>query len=333
MLGPGNVDGQFESTFCPLCGAEDRETILQGVKDRLLGHPGTFDIHQCAQCAVRYLDPRPVGETLLQYYSARDSEEYPDNQERRIKRLSPAERWWLCDHAGYPEPKEPRPSARRLQRGGRSLASDRDRWRFLPFHPPGRLLDIGCGSGAYLAMMRELGWSVQGTNVVASAAMDVERRLGIPCRVGEVSELGFSRASFEAITLWHVLEHLTDPRETLRILRSLLVPGGLLAVGVPVYDCVESERLGDAWLGYEVPRHLVTFSRARLRSFLSECGFQVERVESEMRDRVLKISYARSHAKGVWKAIMRKGLLRRWYARLLVRRNEIGTVVAIARAT
>ena len=63
MLGPGDQEGDFEDARCPLCGSGERSVVIPRTEDRLLGHPGTFRICQCAACAVRYLDPRPVGET------------------------------------------------------------------------------------------------------------------------------------------------------------------------------------------------------------------------------------------------------------------------------
>lgn len=331
MIGPGDVEGRFEAADCPLCGAGERTVVVEGARDRLLGHPGTFRICECRRCGARYPDPRPVGETLLGYYRPRDGRTYPDNEERRVKRLRTGVRWLLHRERGYPAPPAPEPSPAVLRRARRRLARDRDLWRFLPWRGEGRLLDVGCGSGSYLALMEGLGWKVAGTNVVPEACEAVRRRFGFPCHAGELGALDLPAGSFDALTLWHVLEHLPDPRAALDRARALLAPGGILGVGVPVHDCVEAEVLGDAWLGYEVPRHLVVFSRARLRSFLEECGFAVEAVHSEMRDRVLKISYAR--AEGPWhlKFVMRHGRLRRWYARRLARRDRIGTVVALAR--
>jgi SAM-dependent methyltransferase len=330
MLGPGDIEGTFEAADCPLCGAADREVVIPEARDRLLGHPGVFRICQCRGCGARYLDPRPVGETLVGYYRPRGGKSYPDNEERRVKKLKPAIPWLLHVERGYPPPAGPRPSARELERARRRFGRDRDRWRFLPWRGKGRLLDVGCGSGAYMAMMRNLGWKPEGTNVVPEAAAAVRQRFGIPCHAGDLSSQEIPPGSFDAVTLWHVLEHMPDPRSALARARALLVPGGLLGVGVPVYDCAEAEILGDVWLGYEVPRHLVTFSRARLRSFLEECGFQIISLHSEMRDRVLKISYARAEAPWHLKFLMRHGRLRRWYARRLTSSDRIGTVVALA---
>ena len=330
MLGPGNIEGTFERADCPLCRSAERRVVIAGCEDRLLGHPGRFDICECDRCGVRFLDPRPLGQTLVGYYGDNGDRTYSDNQPHRPKEWPEAVRWVLHLDRGYPTPAGGRPAESDLTAARRRLERDNERWRLLPWRGSGRLLDVGCGSGTYLAAMRTLGWSPQGNNLVPEVCTEIRARLGIECHAGDLLELELPPASFDAISLWHVLEHLPDPPATLRRIRELLAPGGLVAIGVPVFDSPEAERLGDAWFGYDVPRHLLTFSRERLCSFLTENGFRVERLASEPRDRILKLSYARSDAPWWWKAIMANGRLRRAYARRLAETDRIGTVVVWA---
>jgi SAM-dependent methyltransferase len=301
--------------------------VIPRSRDRLLEHPGTFDICECTLCRVRYPDPRPVGETLAGYYAPNGALSYPDNELGDPHPLDPGLLWVLHEDHGYPRPGGMRPGRFARARARRRLRQHHERQRLPPWRGQGRLLDIGAGGGSYLATMRDCGWTVAGTTWSPEEAVALERKHGIPVRPGSVLEAGFEPGSFDVVTLWHVLEHVPDPGALLRHARALLAPGGLLGVGVPVHDCMEATDLGDAWLGYEVPRHLVVFDRAGLRSFVAGCGFQVLSLRSEFRDRVLKISYGRG-AGPAWKRfVMRHRRLRRLYTRWLVHRDRIGTVV------
>ena len=134
--------------------------------------------------------------------------------------------------------------------------------RHLP-RPPAkaRLLDVGCGNGAFLAHMRRLGWEVHGLEPDPDACA-AAAAAGIDVSVGTLADVTWPEATFQAVTMSTVLEHLPDPRATLQACRRLLAPGGMLHIVTPNTEALGAERFGAHWRGLEAPRHLVLFNRS-----------------------------------------------------------------------
>lgn len=317
---------------CPLCRASERRVVYARAKDVFLGHPGAFDIVECSACRLRFVDPRPAGETLAGYYADTEQHVYPNHRPGAGLTLAPAAaRWLLHEERAYPAPGGPEPDALSRRAARAWLDDPQRRERVLAWSGQGRLLDVGCGSGAYLALMQSLGWTVTGVDLFEEVAREVGARLGVPCHAGDLAGIRLPARSFDAITFWHVLEHLPDPRTALVRAGELLAPGGVLAIGVPVYDCREEELLGAGWLGYDVPRHLITFSRARLASLLEELGFRVVAMASEPAPWVLRQGAKLPTVGPLWRLVMRHRLTRDWFATRLADAHRSGKVVALAR--
>ncbi|MBI3030240.1 MAG: class I SAM-dependent methyltransferase, partial [Candidatus Rokubacteria bacterium] len=96
----------------------------------------------------------------------------------------------------------------------------------------GRLLDVGCGDGAFLRLARARGWDVAGTEL-SPYAVSAAKADGLAVREGEVWDAGFAAAAFDAVTCWHVLEHTSDPRRVIEEIRRVLRPGGWLMLATP----------------------------------------------------------------------------------------------------
>jgi SAM-dependent methyltransferase len=139
---------------------------------------------------------------------------------------------------------------------------------------PPRLLDVGCGYGGFVSLMRDRGWDAEGvdpspTTVAAASAK------GLPVRLGTLAEFPRSGPAYRAITMFYVLEHLFDPMSALRKVFGLLEPGGVLLVRVP--DTTPIVRLLSPFgLGaglYDPPFHLFDFPPRVLAKMLAEAGF------------------------------------------------------------
>jgi SAM-dependent methyltransferase len=139
---------------------------------------------------------------------------------------------------------------------------------------PGRALDVGCGKGLLLAQLRDAGWKVEGTEL-SEVSSRFARSLGVNVFQGPVQEAPVPAESFDVVTLFHVLEHLTDPKGALAHICRLLRPGGSLVVEVPNIGSWYARLFGDLWFHYDVPRHLYHFNRVTLRRMLVESGFDV----------------------------------------------------------
>jgi len=137
---------------------------------------------------------------------------------------------------------------------------------------PARLLDVGCGNGSFLARMRGLGWKVHGLEPDETAAA-LARRAGIEVLVGTLADARWPEASFRAVTMTSVIEHVHDPGAALTACRRLLAPGGTLHLVTPNANALGAERFGTHWRGLEAPRHLVLFDRGSLARLLDACGY------------------------------------------------------------
>ncbi|MBU5637910.1 class I SAM-dependent methyltransferase [Geomonas sp. Red69] len=191
----------------------------------------TFSIEACEICGLGHTSPQP--EDLGRYYS------YP----------------YYGNRHGFTA----RYCTRRRLRFLRSAVSG----------APGRLLDIGCGDGAFLLGASAAGWQVAGTELNPEPA----RRAGfeVADSLDRISGAGL----FDCITMWHTLEHMRDVRWTLAQVDRLLKPDGRLIIAVPDFGGVQARLFGPKWLHADVPRHLFHFTDRALTGCLRAAGFLV----------------------------------------------------------
>lgn len=143
--------------------------------------------------------------------------------------------------------------------------------------PPARLLDVGAGRGRFVQSARAAGYDAAGIEP-SSRGVAAARALRAPVARAGVLEAEVADGSLPAVTLWHVLEHLEDPGAALSRIRSWLVPGGTLLIGVPNLSSAQA-RLGGPgrWYHLDVPRHRVHFTTAGLHALLARQGYEVVR--------------------------------------------------------
>jgi len=236
---------------CVVCGSIAGDPLFHS-SDRLY-HTTTrqFDVLRCGRCGMLRLDPQPTPEELRRYY--------PDNY------------WFAPDSS----------TAGRMEEAWRRLVL-RDHVRFVTeamrqSRARGPLLDVGCGGGLFLGLMRERGFRVIGLDFSREAAAVAWRQQQAPAVVAEFASAPLRPASLAAITMFHVVEHLYDPRTYLSAARELLVPDGRLIVQVPNAASWQCRLLGSSWNGMDVPRHLFDFRDSDLEKVLGDAGFEVVR--------------------------------------------------------
>jgi SAM-dependent methyltransferase len=174
--------------------------------------------------------------------------------------------------------------------------------RLVPIH--GSVLDVGCGSGGLLQLLREnTDWSLSGIEPVAEAAA-VGIAAGLDIRATTLDDADFDDASFDLAVMNHVLEHVPDPIGTLSTLRRILRPGGYLTGEVPTPGCFERQLFGRFWAGYHLPRHLYFFEAPHLRLLLRKAGFEVVSVEGKIQPAGLLVS-ASNLLRARWPAVAR----------------------------
>ena len=136
------------------------------------------------------------------------------------------------------------------------------------------LLDVGSGDGDFLRRAKTAGYQAVGQEV-NPAAVASAKDAGLDVRLGPLEDAGFAPRSFDAVRLWHVLEHVAEPLEILRAAHALLKPSGVLVVGVPDFDSPARRMFGAQWAGLQLPFHRHHFNRRTLRRALTTGGFRV----------------------------------------------------------
>jgi 2-polyprenyl-3-methyl-5-hydroxy-6-metoxy-1,4-benzoquinol methylase len=154
---------------------------------------------------------------------------------------------------------------------------------WLPWQPGGKLLEIGSGNGDRLALLQDLGWTVSGIEPDAEAAQLASAR-GLDVLTGTLQPEAFTAASFDAILMSHVIEHVPDPQETIRECHRLLRPGGVLIMLTPNTDSLGHRLFGRNWLHLDSPRHLHLFNSRNLSKLCSDVGFATVRSTTTLRD-------------------------------------------------
>jgi 2-polyprenyl-3-methyl-5-hydroxy-6-metoxy-1,4-benzoquinol methylase len=264
---------------CPLCAAAERLLLYDRLYDRVARTRGRWALYSCQSCGAGYLDPRPsaasIGKAYSESYFTHTAAVDPTEAGRGVTRLKRLVRnGYLNASLGYslrpalPVARAvmwPFPLARR--QAHRHVAD-------LACRSGGRLLDVGCGNGRLLLMMRSAGWAVEGVEPDPHARA-VARRHGLYVREGRFEELDLSTASFDAITMDHVLEHLLAPVTALERCVELLRPGGVLRIATPNLASEGHRRYASDWIGLDAPRHLVLATPAALRAALERVGFRV----------------------------------------------------------
>jgi 2-polyprenyl-3-methyl-5-hydroxy-6-metoxy-1,4-benzoquinol methylase len=240
---------------CPICRAPDASFFAWG-HDRLFGlAPGKFPTFRCADCRCIFQSPMP--------------------EESRLGDFYPPDYWWSGE-------RQLKGIARQVQKWERKYRDFviRDHVRFLlrcaRNHPAGRssLLDIGCGSGSFLTVSARNGFACFGMDRSLHAVRAAGLGSGIEVRQGDIGSRIWDGRCFDFVTLFHVLEHLPDPRSALQYAGSLLAPGGRLIVQVPNVSSLQASLFGRRWYGLDVPRHLINFSPEALAIVLLETGFE-----------------------------------------------------------
>lgn len=169
-------------------------------------------------------------------------------------------------------------SSGKLQRS-RSWRNETDKVRLVErFLNGGRILDVGCGDGKFLGALDRQRWRRAGVEQIREVVELVGSKLpGLELACGDLHSVRLEPGSFDAITFWHVLEHLADPLAVLGRAAELLRPGGWLFISVPNFDSLQARLFRSHWLAFDVPRHLYHFSPGALERLLEQAGLQLRR--------------------------------------------------------
>ncbi len=264
---------------CPLSG-EAGVVRIPAAGDAFFGTEGIWRYLENPRTGHLWLSPRPapehIGELYRNYYTHDATPADSASTWEKAQALA------LTRRLGYPDPGAVGAVAQLVSvLPSVADAAEMEVMR-VPAMQSGSLLDVGCGSGAFLQRMRQSGWRVTGTEPDPNAAARLRDRLGFPV-FSSVDEVEARPERFDLVTMSHVIEHVPDPLRMLRQLAALLAPGGRLMVTTPNAQSLGARLFGPSWRGLEPPRHFNVFSPRSLAEAVGSAGLRVEKLTTHVR--------------------------------------------------
>lgn len=250
---------------CLICGSKKLSYQFEA-QDRMFHLAGTFVVKKCLDCSFVFLDPQPTQEALKKYYPSKKYYAYSTNRKRGLFELL---REYLIAHY--------------YSSNFISLAISTfiQKVPAIPSYAKnGKVLDIGCGAGDTLVLLKKVGWGTYGLDMDTWALANAKKRGLKNLRLGTYKALTqYQDHYFDAIRLYHVIEHIEDPRSCLSLIRKKLKKNGELVIGTPNVGSIVSKLFGSYWYNLDAPRHVVLFSPKTLGILLEKEGFSVEKTE------------------------------------------------------
>jgi 2-polyprenyl-3-methyl-5-hydroxy-6-metoxy-1,4-benzoquinol methylase len=233
-----------------------------------------FRIYDCAQCALVYLWPQPDEQEVRDMFARLYTEGEGSVPELRS--------YYAFTYEDAPD---------------NPLVQLYEHWldRIEALRPPGRLLDIGCGTGLFLAVARRRGWDPHGVDDCAEATAHARAHFGLDVHDGDFAAFGAEGLRFDAITMWDIIEHARAPVSLLSAARAVLAPGGVMGISTPNQRSILDVVAGALYrlsLGritwplekFYIEQHFVYFSPATLQDALVRAGLDLVVLERELTD-------------------------------------------------
>ena len=230
---------------CPVCGSSKFDPFIYGRDYFLTGE--SFNIVKCHDCGFRFTNPRPKAEDLGKYYESSDYISHSDSRKGFFASMYQMVRTYTL--------------SRKLALIGK-------------FQQKGEILDIGCSTGQFLNYMAEHGWKATGIEPDEKTRTRAISEYGLKVYPEEQLMI-LQKSSFDVITMWHVLEHVSDLDARMKQLKYLLKPTGTLIIAVPNCNSFDAKKYGTFWAGYDLPRHLYHFTQKDIKLLLENHGFTI----------------------------------------------------------
>ena len=246
------MEDSIAQPFACVCCGNSKCTPVLAAKDYTVSQQ-SFTINECSNCQFRFTENAPSIADIGKYYAAESYISHSNTNKGLINQLY---HWVRSFTLG---------SKRRLIIGNSKLAQ-------------GDLLDVGAGTGFFVEEMINAGWRVTGLEPDVQARERAKERAGIQLESPE-KLWNLAPASYDVITLWHVLEHVHDLSGYLQQFHLLLRPNGILIIAVPNYQSRDAAHYQAFWAAYDVPRHLYHFSPLSMNYLLNSHQFQTPRLQ------------------------------------------------------
>lgn len=233
---------------CPICGNHTFENLFT-CKDYTATQE-TFTITKCQQCQFAITSPRPSDDKLGKYYLSEDYISHSNQAKSLIDSLYLAARNY-------------------------TLAWKRKLILTHSTRATNKLLDYGCGTGAFVQTTTKDNWQSFGVEPSSEARQEATRITNVPIYTS-LEEA--STHSFDVVTLWHVLEHVPNLDQILQKLKSMLSNNGTMFIAVPNHLSWDGNHYKEYWAGYDVPRHLWHFSDQTMKLLVEKNGLQLQQI-------------------------------------------------------
>lgn len=238
---------QILYTLCPVCGSAGISKVFK-VKDNTASQE-YFDIYHCRNCQVRFTQNPPSEASIGEYYQSENYISHTDDSKGLINRL-----YLIVRNISISQKKKLIEKITGLRQRN--------------------LLDVGSGTGYFAATMSKAGWQVAGVEPDEGARNIAMERHSLKLLPGE-ELFNLPANKFDAITLWHVLEHVHDVKKYIVTFKKLLSDNGKLFIAVPNYTSYDAMSYGPNWAGYDVPRHLYHFTPQTMQWLMKESGLKI----------------------------------------------------------
>ena len=232
---------------CLVCGSTHFKPFLV-CKDYTVSDEN-FNIVSCKDCNFKFTNPRPDNSVLGNYYKAESYVSHTNSKKGIVNKLYHAVRNYTLK------------SKIKMVSG---------------FVSRGTILDYGCGTGMFLSAIKKAGWETYGMEP-DNDAIKIASENGnnvFSDKENVVASIGDKK--FNAITLWHVLEHVTDMSETLAFFKNQLSKEGVLIIAVPNHVSFDAHYYKEHWAAYDVPRHLHHFELKSMKALVEQAGFKLQ---------------------------------------------------------
>jgi len=233
--------------ICNLCGSIIKDEIFK-VKDFLVSGE-EFSLIRCSKCSLISTSPRPDKNSIGKYYKSEDYISHFDKPKSLTDKIYFAVRKYMISKKIN--------FIKKLKQ------------------EPISILDFGCGAGAFISECNKQGWAIAGYEPDDTARQICDKNNKI-ATFSNFEHLKNSKPEpFDVITMWHVLEHVQDIKETLSGLTNLLKHDGLLVIAVPEHNSFDAEFYKKYWAAYDVPRHLYHFNETTIKYSARMLNFDV----------------------------------------------------------
>jgi SAM-dependent methyltransferase len=265
---------------CPMCGSNGH-AIYEGLSDQLFAVPGDWNLKECRSCDLLWIDSLPSNPADLyrNYYTHEENAWGLKEASIKSKLLSAA----FAYRENFPVtwPQRFFYQALGRLRAMRDYAGGAVMW--LEKIPGGKLLDIGSGSGEFLARMRDLGWQAEGREFDEGAVAFSRQRYSLNIMHGGLPAQELNSQEYDAVTLSHVIEHVVDPFTYFVEANRLLKVRGRLVIVTPNRHSLAHRLFKCDWRGLESPRHFHVFSENGLKEIANKAGFVIRELRTTSR--------------------------------------------------